>query len=214
MYVCLRVDLDYVPWDTPDAEEFGHGEPAMLLRLLEFARGYGYRFQFFVSNRVLRAFPAVGEAVLNEGHDLDWLCKHPEEPDQRFRESVQLFQAIGHRTVGLAVRGSWPMQPMPEALKGLRFLSSVGTGPDGWLHFPVEAKSDRDAVRAGLTVRSWEKSLQTALRDAASRNRGVTLVVRPQVLARIDPALAHLRALLELAGAVGLPLRTLRQLAD
>ena len=31
MYFCLRIDLDYVPWDTPDATEFGHGEPAVFL---------------------------------------------------------------------------------------------------------------------------------------------------------------------------------------
>ena len=30
MFLTLRIDLDYVPWDTPDAAEFGHGEPATL----------------------------------------------------------------------------------------------------------------------------------------------------------------------------------------
>ena len=55
MFLCLRVDLDYVPWDSPDATEFGHGEPAVLLKLLELGRFTGYKFHFFASNLECRA---------------------------------------------------------------------------------------------------------------------------------------------------------------
>ena len=58
--------MDYVPWDTPDATEFGHGEPAMVLRLLDMARQRGFKYHFFASNRTLRAFPSSAEAVLND----------------------------------------------------------------------------------------------------------------------------------------------------
>ena len=62
-----------------------------------------------------------------------------------------------------------------------------------------------------MSSRSWADSTKTQLREAASRNRGLTLVVRPQVLARLDPKLSHLRELLELAAAVGMNVRTLRE---
>ena len=35
MFLTLRIDLDYVPWDSPDAHEFGHGEPAAFLNMKE-----------------------------------------------------------------------------------------------------------------------------------------------------------------------------------
>src|SRR5579885_2376669 len=104
MFFCLRIDLDYVPWDTPDAAEFGHGEPAEVLRILDLGRSTGYRFQFFISNRTLRAFPAVAEAVLNDGHDLDWYCKHLEDEDARWPQAAELFESVGHAAKGLAIR--------------------------------------------------------------------------------------------------------------
>ncbi len=94
MYFCLRIDLDYVPWDTPDAKDFGHGEPAMLLRILEMARHTGLKFHFFASNRVLRAFPANADAVLNDGHDLDWFCKHPEAPGNARFQGKRLTNSL------------------------------------------------------------------------------------------------------------------------
>src|SRR4051812_45936999 len=124
MFFCLRIDLDYVPWDTPDAEEYGHGEPAMVLRLLELARSMGYRFHFFASNRVMRAFPSSPDAILNEGHDLDWYCKHPETGVERLDEALQLFGLLGHQPLGLSVKGVWPVQSDLD-LSGLRFLSAL-----------------------------------------------------------------------------------------
>lgn len=210
MFLTLRIDLDYVPWDSPDAAEFGHGEPAMFLRILDLARATGGRYQFFVSNRVLRAFPATAEAVLNEGHDLDWFSKHPEEQEGRFEEALELFDAIGHKPVGLCIRGAWPVSaPFPAHMCYLS--ASQGPVPADVKLFPVDTKSDRDAMRTGVTARSWTDGIKSQLRDAASRNRSLTVSVRPQVLSKFDPKLSHLKEILDMAKAVELPLKTCRQ---
>ena len=212
MFFCLRIDLDYVPWDTPDAKEFGHGEPAMLLRILELARNTGFKFHFFASTRVLRAFPTNADAVLNEGHDLDWFCKRPEVPGARFEEARAEFANIGHEPKGFALRSPWP--PEVKAFSGIETMKFV-SGPPGPVPshlrlFPVEGRSVRDVARTGVTARSWVDATKTQLREAASRNIGLTLPVRPQVLARLDPKMVHLKELLDLAHAVGMPVRTLR----
>ncbi len=216
MFFCLRVDLDYVPWDSPDASEFGHGEPAMLLKLLELGRFTGYKFHFFVSNRVLRALPSTAEAVLNDGHDLDWLCKHPEDATARFAEATSLFSSHGHHLLGMAVRGTWPEGATFEGMEHLEFLSAQPGPSAGHLRlFPVEIRSARDAYRSGLTARSWTDTAKSALRAYASRNLSTTLVVRPQVLAKFDPRLGHVKEILDMAQAADMPVRTLRDiLAD
>lgn len=209
----LRIDLDYVPWDSPDATEFGHGEPAMILKLLELARTSGQRFQFYASNRVLRAFPAAVESVLNEGHDLDWFSKHPEEQDGRFEEAIDLFRAIGHQPLGMCIRGQWPAEA--EFPNPLTFLSSSpGSAPKGIRHFPVDLKSDRDAARNGVSARNWTDTIKVHIRDVASRNKEATVCVRPQVLAKFDPKLGHVKEIMDLARAVGMPIRTHRQAAS
>ncbi|HTQ10502.1 MAG TPA: hypothetical protein VMI31_10560 [Fimbriimonadaceae bacterium] len=211
MFLCLRVDLDYVPWDSPDAAEFGHGEPAVFLRLLDFARSRGYRFHFFASERVLRALPSVPDAVLNEGHDLDWLCKHPESLDRK-TEALTLFSLVGHKPVGLALKGAWPAQAASGLSDGFLFLSAApGPAPTGLTLFPVETRAVREAHRGGASIRTWTDSLKTQLRDFASRDRDLTVVVRPQVLAKLDPHLLSLKDVLALAEAVGLRIATLRQ---
>ena len=213
MPITLRIDLDYVPWDTPDAAEFGHGEPAMFLRLLELGRATGARFQFFVSNRVLRAFNAVAESVLNEGHDLGWYSKHPEEESRRQEDAMRLFDAIGHRPRGICVRGAWPEGP--EFPSGFLYLSALpGPVPPGIRFFPLDTKPDRDAIRAGTSTRTWTDTIKSQIRDAASRNLHVTVCVRPQVLSKFDPKLVHIREILDLAQAVELPLRTFDQLVQ
>lgn len=211
MFFCLRVDLDYVPWDTPDATEFGHGEPAAFLRLLDLARGSGYRFHFFASERVLRAFPSTAEAVLNEGHDLDWFCKHPESEARR-DEAMSLFAELGHKPRGIAIKGAWPTDGAAAVLEGFEFISSgPGTTPSGIRHFPVETRAAREAFRAGTSLRTWADTVKTQLRDFASRNMSLTVVVRPQVLAKFDPKLGFVEEILHLADAVGLDIKTLRQ---
>lgn len=212
MFFCLRIDLDYVPWDTPDAGEFGHGEPAMLLRLLDFARLTGYKFHFFVSERVLRAFPAAAEAVLNDGHDLDWLCKHPEDAADRYQEIKLLFATHGHTALGMAIKGAWPDGATFEGIEELKFLSgSPGFQPSGLKLFAVESRGTREAVRSGLTARAWTDATKSYIRQQASRNLEVTVAVRPQVLSKLDPKLVFTREILEIARAVEMPIRTLRE---
>lgn len=206
MSLCLRVDLDYVPWDTPDAAEFGHGEPALFLRLTEMARTTGVRLHVFASNRVLRAFPAGIETVLSEGHDLDWLCKHPGDAE-REAEARHLFSLYGHAPLGLAVKDDWPVDlPLPSEW---RFLSAPA-GPEDRLQI-VATRPVREASRAGLSVRGWTDALKTQVREAAARGRPVTAVLRPQALARFDSRLGHVREIVDLALAVELPVRTLRE---
>jgi hypothetical protein len=210
-FLCVRIDLDYVPWDTPDAAEFGHGEPAAILRLLALARQTGFKFHFFISNRVMRAFPAAGEAILNDGHDLDWLCKHPEQADDRYVEALALFESLGHRPLGLAVRGAWPPGASFSGMQELKFISAAtGVPPPGLRLFPVDSKPLRDVFRAGMGVRTWTDTMKTHVRTMAARNQSVTVSVRPQVLAKYDAHLIHFREIVDLARAVGLPIQTLR----
>jgi peptidoglycan/xylan/chitin deacetylase (PgdA/CDA1 family) len=210
--LCVRIDLDYVPWDTPDATEFGHGEPAVLLRLLDLAKQRGYKFHFFASNRTLRAFPANAEAILNEGHDLDWFCKHPEAADERFQNAIALFSLHGHVPLGMCIRGSWPAHnPTFDGVEELKFLSAhPGVYPSNLILFPVETRGMREGVRGGITSRGWCDAIKIHMREGATRDRLVTIVLRPQVLAKHDPKLTYVREILELAPAIGMPLTTLR----
>jgi hypothetical protein len=211
MFLCLRVDLDYVPWDSPDAKEFGHAEPAVLIRLLDLVRAHGQKLHFFASNRCLSALPAEADAVLNEGHDLDWLCKHPENATPRYARALPLFEAVGHKPMGLAVKAAWPEGASFEGIEALSFLSAAsGISPPGLRLFPVEGKSAREALRSGSTVKGWSDTAKMQIREAASRQKGVTIVVRPQVLGKFDPKLLYIREILTLAEAVGAPLKTLR----
>jgi len=212
MFLTLRIDLDYVPWDTPDAAEFGHGEPATLLRILELGRYTGHKFHFFASNRVLRAFPSNADAVLNDGHDLDWLCKHPEAGQGRFEEARNLFAIIGHVPIGLSVKGAWPAEtPLFAGGESLQFLTAnPGPSPAELRFFPVDTRSTREAMRSGLTARAWTDLTKTQVREAASRRLPSILSVRPQVLAKFDPKLGHLKEVLDLASALELPVQTLR----
>ena len=215
MYLCIRVDLDYVPWDTPDAVEYGHGEPAMLLRTLELAKTMGLKLHFFASNRVLRAFPATAEVVLGEGHDLDWLCKHPENAAERFAEATRLFAEQKNEIHGLALKAGWPEDsPGFPGLENIRFISGTGSSVPGIPFFPVEFKSIRQASKTGLTARAWTDSMKKNIRDCATRDRGMTLSVRPQVMAKYDPKLIHLKEIAVMAKAVEIPVVTLRQLVS
>lgn len=216
MYLCLRIDLDYVPWDTPDARDFGHGEPAIVLRLLELATRKGYKYHFFASNRVLRAFPTLADAVLNDGHDLDWLCKHPEQFEERWAQATRLFDSLGHHPRGLALREDWPAESLGVALpKEIEFVSAPGPSvPAGPRLFRVESRSEREAIRSGQSVRGWSEGARTHLRQRASVNKGATLVVRPQDLAKVDSKLGVVSELVEFGIGLGLRVRTLRQVLD
>jgi|GEM_PF-673576 hypothetical protein len=210
MALCWRVDLDYVPWDTPDAEAYGHGEPAALLRLLQWSRERGLPLQFFVSNRVLRAFPASIDAIVAEGHAVDWLCKHPASPEPRLSEAQRLFATAGLRAQGLAVKHLWPPDAPVEPFSAYRFISVTAPAPPFLGQaFQVDPLPLREAVRSGQSYRSWvEKAQQVLL--AASADATVTLAVRPQLLARLDPKLEALDPLTHLAWERGHQVVTLR----
>lgn len=182
--VVWRFDLDYAPWDTPDAERWGHGEPAMVLRLLDVARRYGLKFHFFASNRVLRAFPSLGETVLNEGHDLDWLLKHPE----RVNESRDLFNDLGHIAQGFATRVS-----LQSAVEAMRFGTGAGAPAPGVHWFTPAIPELREHVESGGSVRRWGELAKDLLSSDASE---VILPIRPQVLAKVDPRLEMISPLL------------------
>lgn len=209
MFFCLRVDLDYVPWDSPDAHDFGHGEPAALIRLLELARSRGLKLHCFASERNLRAFPSAADAVLNDGHDLDWLCKRPLEWVARFERASESFRRVGAAPRGLACPVAWP----EVSLTGFEFLSAP-LGPAPVRLFPVETRSDREASRAGMTARSWADAIKMKMREASSQQRDITVVVRPQVLAKFDPRLATVRDLTEFALSLDFKIRTLREALD
>jgi hypothetical protein len=124
---------------------------------------------------------------------------------------VGLFESLGSNPLGFAYKTAWPEGATFEGAESLKFISSPpGGSPPGLKHFTVETKSGRDSIRAGSTIKSWMDSAKLQIREAASRRRGVTLVVRPQVFGRYDPKLNYLREIIELAEPVGLEIRTLR----
>ena len=175
----------------------------MLLRLLELARRTGVRLHFFASERTLRAFPTEADAVLNDGHDLDYLAKHPEDPS-RWKEAHRLFQIAGHEVRGWAVREPWDERwTIPP---GIDLLSGPEGGDPPLRRFPVTGRTLHEAVRAGIGFRSWIEDLWPELERV-----GGTVVFSPQVLARVDPKLTLLEEALRRAGSVGLPIRTLRE---
>lgn len=205
-FLCVRIDLDYVPWDTPDAQQFGHGEPAMLLRLLELGRRNGARWHFFASERALRAFPTGADAVLNDGHDLDYLAKHPDDAP-RWELAQRLFAALGHSAQGWAIREPWPSAlGSPE---GVGFVSGPPETDPPVRLFPTWGKSLHEFVRGGGTLRKWLEGVLLGASEAGSE--GLTAVVSPQVLARVDPRLAGLEDLMRAVRETGLPMRTLRE---
>lgn len=213
MNLCVRVDLDYVPWDTPDAQEFGHGEPAMVLRLLELGRSAGFKYHWFASNRVLRAFPSIADAILNEGHDLDWLCKRLDQFDLRYANALDRFSTFGISPAGFALRGAFTTDEAARAFPDtLRFATApAGPAPTGLRFFPVSVRPERDALRAGQTVRAWGEGVRNSLRQSATQGQDMILCVRPQVLAKVDSKLGHFRELVEFSLGINYRLRTLRE---
>ena len=207
---CLRVDLDYVPWDTPDALEYGHSEPAVFLRLIALSRQTGMVMHFFASTRVLRAFPATADTVLNEGHALDWLCKHPGDAE-RWDEAEAAFDQLGHKPIGIATKSAWPKEAIWPS-ESLKFLSAPkGSHPKGVHLFQVSATTLREAAYSGTSVRKWADDIRAQVRDSAARRLDTTVVVRPQVLGKFDPKLHVVKEILLLARAVGFNVGTLRQ---
>lgn len=215
MWFCLRVDLDYVPWDEPDAKEFGHGEPAMVVRLLALARSTGAKLHFFTSDRVLRAFPQAAEAALSEGHHVDWLCKHPDQMVKRMPIAIAALAELGAPMKGFALRNPWPPEAvLPEMAAGCLFVTGPGTeGPAGIPFFPVNYRTEREAIRSGQSVRVWTDSVRQMMRDRASLGQNVVIAIRPQVMAKADPQLRVVREVMDLAKVIGLSQKTLREVS-
>lgn len=211
MFLCFRVDLDYVPWDTPDASDFGHGEPAMILKLLELARETKFQFHFFASYRQLQAFPTAAQLILDEGHDLDWLCKHPLQAQARLDECLAAFQAINHQPIGTAAKETW-MEDAPVPEQTSQFLTAKqGPKPPKVPFFPVLYKTPKEAYKSGVTSHQWLSDLKVQLRDHASRRVPITISLRPQTLKKFDPQLAIVKEALTFSHAIGLQVITLRQ---
>jgi hypothetical protein len=205
MFLCLRIDLDYVPWDTRLADEFGHGEPAMILRLLDFARSSGLKFHFFISTRALRAFPTATDAVLGEGHDLDWLCTDPtlRGLDQAGAE----FRLSGHKPVGFGLEREWPQMPTPDWVTQFQFASCLaGSCPEPIQCFPVSLSALR-----GETSNAWVGRARRLIAETQKSHGHATVCVSPSALGRFDPTLAALREISEFATSAGVPIRTLRE---
>ncbi|MFN7172531.1 MAG: hypothetical protein ACK4P3_07090 [Fimbriimonadaceae bacterium] len=209
--VALRVDLDYVPWDTPDAEEFGHSEPAVVLRLLQWATTRKISLSFFCSTRVMRVFPSMVEKVEYEGHVAEWLCKHPQECTTRLEEAAEVFaacgaqpQGIGLKTVATLKEADWQQWPF-------RFGSGpVGTSIDGLPCFAVDGNTDRESYWANVPAYKWADQLKGMIRNRIASQNVLTIAIRPQVLAKYDPTLQHLDSLVEYVQVMDTPIVLLR----
>ena len=197
MDLTIRLDLDYVPWDAESASEFGHAEPAMILRLMDVARVNGTKYHFFASTRALQAFPAMADLVLNEGHHLDWLCTEPASIDADITEA--------RRVLGLA-------GVTPEVI-GLQ-VDMVGVKPLEGVAFAgvSEMKSDLDAIRGGQTFRLWADDVKAHLRAAKDLNKSLTVVLHPQIMGKFDSQGTVLADLVKYSIGLGFKIRTLREI--
>ena len=141
---------------------------------------------FFISSRVLRAFPATADAILGEGHDLDWLSHLPADANE-FAEARHLIALVGHNFFGLAMTQPWPEASNLECLASMKFA----TGPilpasQGQItFFPETGRFDKDDSSERIRIEMLGEESDTNV-----------FVARPQVLARKDPQLKVLRQLL------------------
>jgi hypothetical protein len=204
MEFCLRIDLDYVPWDADE-----HGDPAMVVRLLDQARTMGWRHHFFGSTRTLRAFPPLAESILNDGHDLAWICPRPEQVVIDLREASTVFGLHGEAVQGAGLIGAWPAGlPGPEELK---WYSSVdGTAPPDALVFPTLWISPKDAAKRGLGGEMWGEMV---LEQIAGIEDSIAVRVQPAFLARVDPRLKMVEKMMAGLAAQGRTLKTMRERA-
>jgi hypothetical protein len=206
--LCIRLDLDYVPWDAANATKYGHGEPAMVIKLLDFARQRGLKFHFFISNRSLRLFPTIADAVLGEGHDLDWFCHYPDDP-ALFEEAENLFALAGHKIVGLATNLPWPEGEQPAYLEKIQFISAPKSpAPLGSVFFPVTAVFENEDLPYNLGANA-EIDFE-AIKARTESETVSTLVAAPQFLAKRDPHLQRFETLTTNARLWSIPIRTLR----
>lgn len=210
MYLCLRIDLEYLPWENCPAGELPHSESAMFIRLLDVVRKLGPRLHFFATVPVMRAFPAMVSALLQEGHDLDWLCLDPTSADISFELARQQIGSSEYEIRGMGTKEAWPSEL--ELPSNASFLSSrAGPLPSRIRHFPVTIMIDGDRVKSAQTMTTLNEDLRALLRDHASRRVPATFAIQLPALATVDRQLMSLHRLIEFAESIDMPIRTLRQ---
>ncbi len=210
MYLCVRVDLDYVPWQSCGPGELPHSEPAMFIRLLDVVRKLGPRLHFFATEQVIRAFPSLIVALLQEGHDLDWLCLDPSKAEEGFEAARKLSFATDYELRGVAYRDQWPSDAsLPAEAK---FLSAkTDPGAHRTKFFPLTVAVDSDLVKASGTISVLDEDLRTLLRDHASRRMPATFAIQLPAIAMVDRQLMSFQRLINFAESIEMPIRTLRQ---
>lgn len=161
--VCFRLDLDSTPWDHSS----GYGvEQSRLVALFDDARRTGIKFHVFASSRALRASPGLVDAVLGDGHDLDWLHTGPPSAwPEAMDEAEALIQGTGHTWWGVGVTS-----PFAHLLEDrVRFISAPD--PDGMFRRPFETRRfclgvcPADWVRADLDEVARQAHPVRTLRD-------------------------------------------------
>ncbi len=180
----------------------------MVLRLLDLARASGLKFHFFVSARVLRAFPAAADAILGEGHDLDWLCLDPSL--RGYEAASEEFWLIGHKAVGVAFKAAFPEGLALDWFREFQFASCRSCESfNADCCFPASSPSDLEAIRSGAGLRAWADTAKTAL-SRGQDSGGVILLLHPGLQALFDAKLHHLRDVCEFAMSQETPVISLR----
>lgn len=210
MYLCLRVDLEYVPWQSGTSNVLPHSEPAMFIRLLDIARKLGPRIHFFATVPVMRAFPALVTALLQEGHDIDWLCTDVNEANQGFARAQAHVSDSNYEIRGVGFKDQWPAEA--EFPREAHFLSSRAGPTPNWLrHFPISIMIDGDRVKSSQTMSNLNEDMRALLRDHASRRVPATFAIQLPALGIVDRQLLSLQRLIEFSESIDMPIRTLRQ---
>ena len=161
--VCLRVDLDYVPWDS---DEFGHFEPAGTQKLLLLAQQEGWKMHFFCSLRTLSAFRSLPDAILNDGHDLDWLV----EKGDSLEDARTVFSEFGCEIMGCALAGNDSERfDLAFCLPAAQRFSSMAE----WSRASSESKDGVISIKPGFLVKSDPgfSHLKTLVRAALADGR-------------------------------------------
>jgi hypothetical protein len=190
MPTVVRIDLAALPWTGLDGGIDATHEITMLLRLLELGRRTGHRFHFFSTAASLRAFPMSAEAILTEGHVLDWLADGEEATD----EVLQAFLENGVQPTGAGLTQS----EVPELPDWVRFTCGPGQGGSQVKHFGLRNEPLRDALLAGQTYAGW-----LAAAGVPSDESVVTL--DPASLFGLDPTLKDFSAWLNQQKLTTLP---------
>ena len=189
----VRVDLEATPWPTEENRTLGHGEAAMLVRLLDLARHRGLKYHFFVTTEVMSLFPAAVESVLGDLHDLDWLGDGSVEGWGEAQKSARRFQ---HVFEGYALRAG------DSAVAVAGFV--CGAGGD------FEVNLTEQEAFFGDKPSAWVRQVLKGLEGI--ENGHAVWRIRPQVLGHTDSSLTKVAQVLGAAKEMGFSNRTLREI--